>query len=146
MYPPVDPIIFAIGPFALRWYGLLMMAAILAATQVASWAVARQGEDPDNLWDMLFWSLIPGFVGARLYYVFIQSPRGPEGLGYYLNNPGQILQVWGGGNPYLWGVSIWGGCPVVVYPDPPVGCSTVFGRDRPGLALGPGHWSLGQLH
>jgi hypothetical protein len=23
MYPPVDPIIFEIGPFALRWYGLL---------------------------------------------------------------------------------------------------------------------------
>ena len=94
---PVDPILFEIGPFALRWYGLLMLAAILAAAQVASRQVARQGEDPDNLWDMLFWILIPGFIGARLYYVFIQSPRGPTGLGYYLQNPGQILQVWGGG-------------------------------------------------
>jgi phosphatidylglycerol:prolipoprotein diacylglycerol transferase len=46
---------------------------------------------------MLFWILIPGFIGARLYYVFIQSPRGAEGLGYYLANPGKILQIWGGG-------------------------------------------------
>lgn len=97
MYPPVPPIIFEIGPFALRWYGLLMLAAILTAATVGGRYVARQGEDPDNLWDMLFWILLPGFIGARLYYVFIQSPRGPEGLGYYLANPGQILQIWGGG-------------------------------------------------
>lgn len=97
MYPPVSPIIFEIGPFALRWYGLLMLVAILTAATVGGRYVARQGEDPDNLWDMLFWILIPGFIGARLYYVFIQSPRGPEGLGYYLQNPGQILQIWGGG-------------------------------------------------
>lgn len=97
MYPPVDPIIFEAGPFALRWYGLLMLAAILTAAQIASHEVARKGENPDNLWDMLFWILIPGFIGARLYYVFIQSPRGDTGLGYYLQNPGEILAVWGGG-------------------------------------------------
>jgi len=97
MYPPVSPIIFEFGPLALRWYGLLMLLAILAAATIASRYLARQGEDPDNLWDMLFWILIPGFVGARLYYVFIQSPRGPEGLGYYLSHPGKILQIWGGG-------------------------------------------------
>lgn len=97
MYPPVDPILFEFGPLSLRWYGLLMLAAILSTAWVAGRYVERQGEDPDNLWDMLFWVLIPGFIGARLYYVFIQSPRGPEGLGYYLANPGKILQIWGGG-------------------------------------------------
>lgn len=114
MYPPVDPILFEIGPFALRWYGLLMLAAILAAAQVASRQVARQGEDPDNLWDMLFWILIPGFIGARLYYVFIQSPRGPTGLGYYLQNPGQILQVWGGGI-HIFGGFIFGGIALWIF-------------------------------
>lgn len=97
MYPPVDPIIFHIGPLALRWYGVLMLTAILAAALVASREVARKGEDSENLWDMLFWILIPGFLGARLYYVFIQSPRGESGLGYYLQNPGEILKIWGGG-------------------------------------------------
>ncbi|WP_204137321.1 prolipoprotein diacylglyceryl transferase [Halomicronema sp. CCY15110] len=108
MYPPVDPIIFEFGPFALRWYGLLMLAAILTAAQIASHEVARKGEDPDNLWDMLFWILIPGFIGARLYYVFIQSPRGSTGLGYYLQNPGEILKVWGGGI-HIFGGFIFGG-------------------------------------
>jgi phosphatidylglycerol---prolipoprotein diacylglyceryl transferase len=114
MYPPVSPIIFETGPFALRWYGLLMLMAILAAATVASRYVARQGEDPDNLWDMLFWILIPGFIGARLYYVFIQSPRGPEGLGYYLANPGKILQIWGGGI-HIFGGFIFGAIALFIF-------------------------------
>ena len=108
MYPPVDPVIFHIGPLALRWYGVLMLTAILAAALVASREVARKGEDPDNLWDMLFWILIPGFLGARLYYVFIQSPRGESGLGYYLQNPVEILKIWGGGI-HIFGGFIAGG-------------------------------------
>jgi phosphatidylglycerol---prolipoprotein diacylglyceryl transferase len=114
MYPPVSPIIFEIGPFALRWYGLLMLAAILTAATVGGRYVARQGEDPDNLWDMLFWILIPGFIGARLYYVFIQSPRGPEGLGYYLDHPGEILQIWGGGI-HIFGGFIFGAIALFIF-------------------------------
>ena len=114
MYPPVDPIIFEVGPIALRWYGLLMLTAIVVAAQIAGRAVARKGEDPENLWDMLFWILIPGFIGARLYYVFIQSPRGPTGLGYYLQNPGQILQVWGGGI-HIFGGFIFGGIALWIF-------------------------------
>jgi phosphatidylglycerol:prolipoprotein diacylglycerol transferase len=114
MYPPVDPIIFEVGPFALRWYGLLMLTAILVAAQVAVREVSRRGEDPDNLWDMLFWILLPGFLGARLYYVFIQSPRGPEGLGYYLSHPGQILQIWGGGI-HIFGGFIFGGLALWIF-------------------------------
>ncbi|HIK43972.1 MAG TPA: prolipoprotein diacylglyceryl transferase [Leptolyngbyaceae cyanobacterium M65_K2018_010] len=114
MYPPVSPVVFEVGPFALRWYGLLMLVAILAAGFIASGYVARQGEDPDNLWDMLFWILIPGFIGARLYYVFIQSPRGPEGLGYYLAHPGKILQIWGGGI-HIFGGFIFGAIALWVF-------------------------------
>lgn len=114
MYPPVDPIIFEFGPLALRWYGLLMLAAIIVAAQIASREVARKGEDPETLWDMLFWILIPGFIGARLYYVFIQSPRGAGGLGYYLQNPGEILKIWGGGI-HIFGGFIFGSIALWVF-------------------------------
>jgi phosphatidylglycerol:prolipoprotein diacylglycerol transferase len=108
MYPPVDPIIFQIGPLALRWYGLLMMAAILIGAQIASHEVTRRGQNSDDFWDMLIWVLIPGFLGARLYYVFIQSPRGEGGLGYYLSNPLEIFKVWSGGI-HIFGGFILGG-------------------------------------
>jgi len=114
MYPPVGPIIFELGPLALRWYGLLMLAGILTASTIASRYVARQGENPENLWDMLFWVLLPGFLGARLYYVFIQSPRGPEGLGYYLANPATILQIWGGGI-HIFGGFIFGTIALLIF-------------------------------
>ena len=104
MSPPVDPIIVEFGPFVLRWYGLLMVSAILVGTTVASQYIARQGQDPDDFWDMLLWVLIPGFIGARLYYVFVQS----SDTTFYLNNPGEILKVWGGGI-HIFGAFILGG-------------------------------------
>ena len=84
MYPPVEPIIFQIGPLALRWYGILLVTGMILAAWTASRYVARHGEDGEKIWDMLVWVLIPGLIGARLYYVFVQSPRGPEGLGHFL--------------------------------------------------------------
>ncbi len=104
MYPPVDPIIFQFGPLALRWYGLLMASAVMIGSWIGGREVARRGHNPENFWDMLLWVLIPAFVGARLYYVFIQS----KDRAFYLQNPGQILQVWGGGI-HIFGAFIVGG-------------------------------------
>jgi phosphatidylglycerol:prolipoprotein diacylglycerol transferase len=108
MYPPVNPILFEFGPFALRWYGLLMATAILVGCQIASREVERRGQKADDFWDMLFWVLIPAFLGARLYYVFIQSPRTAEGIGRYLSNPLSIFQIWSGGI-HIFGAFIFGG-------------------------------------
>ncbi|MCU0567887.1 MAG: prolipoprotein diacylglyceryl transferase [Oculatellaceae cyanobacterium Prado106] len=114
MYPPVEPIIFQFGPLALRWYGLLMAIAVFIAAQMACHEVVRRGQKADDFWDLLLWVLIPGFIGARLYYVFIQSPRGASGLGYYLSNPWTILQVWGGGL-HIFGGLIVGGLVLYLY-------------------------------
>jgi phosphatidylglycerol:prolipoprotein diacylglycerol transferase len=114
MYPPVDPIIIEIGPLALRWYGLLIMLGVLSTALVASSYVSRKGENGDNIWDMLLWVLVPGLIGARLYYVFIQSPRGPGGLGRYLENPIEILQVWQGGL-HIFGGFIAGAVALLLY-------------------------------
>jgi phosphatidylglycerol:prolipoprotein diacylglycerol transferase len=97
MYPPVDPIIVQIGPLALRWYGLLMAIAIVVGATLASREVERRGQKSDDLWDMVLWVLLPGLLGARLYYVFVQSPRGENGLGNFLANPLAVFQIWQGG-------------------------------------------------
>lgn len=91
-----------------------MLTAVLTAAMIASREVSRKGENPDNLWDMLIWILISGFIGARLYYVFIQSPRDASGLGYFLQNPGEILKVWGGGI-HIFGGFIAGGIALWVF-------------------------------
>lgn len=114
MYPPVDPIIFQIGPLALRWYGILLVTGMILAAWMASRYVTRHGEDGEKVWDMLVWVLIPGLIGARLYYVFIQSPRGPEGLGHFLANPISILQIWTGGI-HIYGAFILGGLALILF-------------------------------
>lgn len=114
MYPPFDPIMFQLGPLAVRWYGVLMIAGVFAAAYVAARYVAHKGENPENVWDMLLWVLIPGLVGARLYYVFIQSPRGPEGVGRYLADPAAILRVWEGGL-HIFGGFVFGAAAMIIY-------------------------------
>lgn len=114
MYPPVNPILVQIGPFSLHWYGVIMTLAIFLGATVASRYLTRHGYDGSTVWDMLLWVLIPAIIGARLYYVFIQSPRGPNGLGGYLANPIEILQVWRGGI-HIYGAFIFGGIALLVY-------------------------------
>ncbi|OKH24961.1 prolipoprotein diacylglyceryl transferase [Chroogloeocystis siderophila] len=114
MYPPVDPIIVQIGPLALRWYGLLIVVAIIVGVTVASREVERRGQKSDDFWDMTIWVLIPAFIGARLYYVFVQSPRGENGLGSFLQNPVMILQIWQGGI-HIFGAFIFGAIALWIY-------------------------------
>jgi phosphatidylglycerol:prolipoprotein diacylglycerol transferase len=90
------------------------MLGILAASYTASRYVARKGQNGEHIWDMLLWVLIPGLIGARLYYVFIQSPRGPEGFGYYVDNPASILAIWQGGL-HIFGGFIFGAVALLLY-------------------------------
>lgn len=114
MYPPVEPIIFQAGPIALRWYGLLLVTGMMVAAWMASRHVSRKGYDGEKVWDLLVWVLIPGLIGARLYYVFIQSPRGPEGFGRFMADPITILQIWTGGI-HIYGAFIVGGLALLLY-------------------------------
>ncbi len=143
MHPPVDPIIFEFGPLALRWYGILLVTGMMVATYIASRYVARKGQDGDAMWDMLVAVLIPALIGARLYYVFIQSPRGPGGLEYFLANPIAILQIWNGGihifGGFIFGAialylfTRWRKLPLLIYLDG-VGLGMTLGQSIGRLA------------
>lgn len=114
MRVPLDPVIFEIGPLALRWYGLLLVAGMVVATTIASRYVERKGQDGNDMWDMFVAILIPALIGARLYYVFIQSPRGPTGLQSYLENPLDIFKIWEGGI-HIFGGLIFGVLAIYIF-------------------------------
>ena len=87
----IDPIIFSIGPFSIRWYGLMYVVAITVGLLVI-WPYAKWKRlTDDQLWFIVVFSVIAGFIGARLYYV-VQQPLGP-----YLAEPWRIFAVWEGG-------------------------------------------------
>jgi phosphatidylglycerol---prolipoprotein diacylglyceryl transferase len=114
MYPPVSPILVHFGPFSVRWYGVIMTTAIFLGTLVASRYVARKKQDPNIVWEMLFVVLVPALLGARLYFVFIQSSRGSTGLPYYLSHPLEILAIWHGGI-HIYGALIFGVITVLLF-------------------------------
>ena len=114
MYPPVDPVLFQIGPLTMRWYGILLVAGMIAAAYVASHYVQRKGQDGETVWDILVFVLIPALIGARLYYVFIQSPRTEGGLGRFLENPWSIFQIWTGGI-HIYGAFLFGIIAVIIF-------------------------------
>jgi phosphatidylglycerol:prolipoprotein diacylglycerol transferase len=114
MYPPVSPVIVEIGPLSLRWYGVLMMLAFVIGAAIAARHVERRNLDGNTVWDGLLWVLIGAVIGARLYYVFIQSPRGPEGLGRYLASPLEIINVMEGGL-HIFGGFIGGTLAILLY-------------------------------
>ncbi|MBC7224351.1 MAG: prolipoprotein diacylglyceryl transferase [Anaerolineae bacterium] len=93
----MDPVIFRIGPLAIRWYGVLVVTGVLAAAWLSTVEARRRGEDPDHVWNALSLCLILGIIGARLYHVFSSSSLTGIGWSYYREHPIDIIAFWKGG-------------------------------------------------
>jgi phosphatidylglycerol:prolipoprotein diacylglycerol transferase len=93
----MDQIAFRIGPIAVHWYGILIVAGILAATYLSAYLARLRGQDPEFVWDALVWCVLLGVVGARLYHVLTPTPSMGVGRWYYFEHPAQIFAIWEGG-------------------------------------------------
>lgn len=82
------PTLFRIGHFHIATYGAVVAVAFMAAAWLASRAFRERGMDGDEAWNLLWYALIGGLVGAKLYYAAL---HGPEAL---LSRSGM---VWYGG-------------------------------------------------
>jgi len=92
MIPPVNPILFHIGPITVHWYGVLVVTGILLGAQVAAYLAKKAGEDPDRVWDMLMIAVIAGIVGARIEYVVVQPH-----WAYFREHLASAFYIWEGG-------------------------------------------------
>lgn len=93
----MDQIAFRIGPIAVHWYGILIVAGILAATYLSSYLARLRAQDSEFVWDALVWCVLLGVVGARLYHVVTVTPSMGVGRWYYFEHPAQIFAIWEGG-------------------------------------------------
>jgi prolipoprotein diacylglyceryl transferase len=87
----VDPEIFRIGSFAIRWYGLLFAMSFIAGYYIMSRIFKNEGIPIKILDQLATYMLISTIVGARLGHCLFYEPE------YYLSNPINILKVWEGG-------------------------------------------------
>jgi prolipoprotein diacylglyceryl transferase len=66
---PSNPFVFHLGPFAPRWYGILLAVGILVALLVTRRQLALRERDPALAGEVAIWAVPCGVVGARLYHV-----------------------------------------------------------------------------
>lgn len=99
-FPTIDPVIVQLGPFALRWYGVMYLLGFLIG-----YLVIRQLADKrqlplnrDGQSDLLFYCVLGVILGGRLGYVLFYN------AGYYLQHPLQIFSVWEGGMSFHGGL------------------------------------------
>ena len=91
---PASPVIFEVGPFALRWYGLCIALGIAVATWLTVRELNRRGYDGAIALDALIFIVPLGFIGARIYHVITDYDL-------YDGNPHSffpgVFEVWNGG-------------------------------------------------
>lgn len=102
-FPNIDPALFTIDlggfTFSLRWYALAYLAGLIIAWRMMVdlmkrpmlWPGDTAPMDPEKPEQLLTWCVFGVILGGRLGFVIFYQPA------YYLQNPGEILQVWNGG-------------------------------------------------
>jgi len=113
----INPVIFSIGHFGLRWYGIIVAGSIGLAAWVASREARRKGLSPEIFQDVLLWVIVGGLIGARAFHVMDHWPH------EYAANPLRALFFWEGGLA-IWGAVVGG-----------LSALLIFARRR-GLRLG----------
>jgi phosphatidylglycerol:prolipoprotein diacylglycerol transferase len=88
----MHPVLVAIGPFQIRFYGLMYVVAIVVGYFLLKGEVRRKGMGltPDDAMTLIFWVVVGGIVGARIYYVAFTWE-------YYWPDWKEILAIWHGG-------------------------------------------------
>ena len=80
----------SIGNFHIYWYSIFILLAMIVASILIIRESKRNNIKEDEILDFLFWGLIIGIIGARIYYVIFNFK-------YYITNPLEIFAVWNGG-------------------------------------------------
>ncbi len=80
----------SIGPFAIHWYGLCLVMAIIVGYLVVGSVAHYQNITKEQAYTMYVNTLIWGIIGARVYHIFNEPV-------FYWNNPSHMLALWNGG-------------------------------------------------
>ena len=99
-YPDISPIVFSIGPIAIRWYSLAYLVGILSGWFLINRNVVRNnlGISKLQVEDFIFYLTLGIIIGGRLGYAVFYG-----GAEMWLK-PWQLLELWKGGLSFHGGV------------------------------------------
>ncbi|BCJ86545.1 prolipoprotein diacylglyceryl transferase [Effusibacillus dendaii] len=85
------PILFYIGDFPVRSYGLIVAISILLGIGVATYFARREGKYEAHISGIAFYTILGAIIGARVWQVLFFD------WGYYSQHPAEIIALWHGG-------------------------------------------------
>lgn len=86
----MDRIAFDLGFIQIYWYSIFIILAAFFASCIIIHESKKQEINIDFVVNLIFYTVIFGIVGARIYYVLFN-------LNYYKDNIVEILEIWNGG-------------------------------------------------
>jgi len=86
----MKPVLFHIGPLAIRSWGVFVASGILVGLYFANRSAKQKGIDGEKILNLAFYLLLSGLFGARLIYVLTELP-------YFISNPVEIFMIQAGG-------------------------------------------------
>ena len=104
----MNPVAFTVGGFEVRWYSLFILLGIIISWMLISKEAKKFKIENDFITNMLFWVIILGIIGARIYYCIF------EDFSYYSKNIIEVFQVWKGGLAIHGGILV-GGITLISY-------------------------------
>ena len=81
---------FKILNFNIYWYSIFILLGVISAYLLIINESKKHNINKNDMTDIIFYTLIVGIIGARIYYVIFN-------LYYYIYNPSEILKVYNGG-------------------------------------------------
>ena len=98
------PELIQLGPFSLRWYGLLIAISVLLGLNLSGELARKKGLQKSLINDLLPFLVLASIIGARIYYVAFEW-RNYTGKNFWssinvlnLNIPiPSAIEIWGGG-------------------------------------------------
>lgn len=96
-----------IGNFGIRWYSVFILVSIVISTIFIIKEGKKFNLTKDFLINLIFWTIIFGIIGSRLYFVAFSWE-------YYAGNLMEIFKVWEGGLA-IHGALIFGSITVIIY-------------------------------
>ena len=86
----MNRVAFNIFGFNVYYYSLCILLGVIVAYILITREGKKQGLTKEFISDLIFYTLIIGILGARVYYCVFN-------LDYYLANPSEILKIYNGG-------------------------------------------------
>ena len=92
-YPDIDPVVVALGPVKIHWYGMMYLVAFASVWWLGK---RRAGQPhsiirPDQIDDLVFYGALGAVLGGRIGSVFFYN------LDSFIDDPLYLLKIWQGG-------------------------------------------------